>query len=414
MKRLLCVFVAVALSYVSVFTAFSQSVCESFRRGDVDCDDYITIIDATVIQKGVSALVVMGETQQTLADVNGNGLVDIIDATFIQQYIAQIIDEFPPEFQDTYVPVYWREHLHSKAEQINTTMKSVSENHCAFFWYNDSHWSYNSKSSPYLLRFLNRHTDIDKTNYGGDIVNIEADITTPEGLQTMEYLNEWRSMIKDIPNHHSIIGNHDDGNKTNNLFPDEYIYSFLLKPEESEDIVRGDGFYYYIDNEKEKTRYIYLDSAYRGATAQQLEFLENALLTAKDNYHFVVFSHIWYNPDYSQYDVRPIPITGLNKNATQFLFVLDSYNRRLGQFADCTGRVEFCIGGHAHVDYSGYSDFGIPIIITEADCINERSAYSSALKTTNESSINAVVADFDKREINIIRVGRGENKTIKY
>lgn len=415
MKKLLSFFLAVIIILLSVFPAFSKEKdADNFLRGDVDFDNHITIIDATTIQKGVSGLITFSELQKALADVNGNGVVDIIDATFIQQFVALIIKSFSSAYEDTYVPEYFREHLNTKAEQINTTMNSLSENHCAFLWYNDAHWTYNSKSSPYLLRYLSRHTSINKTNFGGDIVDTEADITTAEGLKVMEYLNEWRSMIKDIPNHHSIIGNHDDGNATNNLFPDDYIYSFLLQPEENNDIVKGDGYYYYIDDEAEKTRYLYLDSAYKGATNEQLLFLENALLTAEEDYHFVVISHIWYDPDYDNYHIRPIPIAGLNKTALKFLSILDSYNLREGKFADCTGYVEFCIGGHAHIDYSGYSESGIPIFITESDCINSRGIYNSDLKTTNESSVNAIIADFDKRKINIIRVGRGEDKIIKY
>ena len=415
MKRFLGVVFAVSIVILSVFSAgASDNISRDVLRGDVDDDSYITIIDATVVQKSVSALLVLGEAQVLLADVSGNGIVDILDATFIQQYLAEKIDDFPSAFEDEYVPVYWREHLATKAIQINNQLGNTSENHCSFFWYNDSHWNNNSKKSPYILRYLNRHTDIDKTNYGGDIVNNEGDVSTEQGLKEMEYLRQWREMLIGIPNHHSIIGNHDDGNKTNNLFPDEFIYSFLFEDEASEDVIWGDGFYYYIDNEKEKTRYIYLDSAYKGATIEQLEFLENALLSADDGYHFVVFSHIWYQPDYENYHIRPIPIKGLDVNATKFLSVLDSYNLREGKFSDCNGYVEFCLGGHVHIDYSGYSDSGIPIIITEADCINDRGSYISQFNSISESSVNAVVADFDKREINIIRVGRGDNITIKY
>lgn len=247
-----------------------------------------------------------------------------------------------------------------------------------------------------------------KTFFGGDIVNDEA-----TDYDTMEYLWEWRNQLKDLPNHHSVVGNHDDGNATNNLFSEQYVYGYLLAAEETSDIVRGnDGMYYYIDNGAEKTRYIFLDTAYKGMTSNQQEFLQQALISTESGWHIVVISHIWYDPDYDQINVRPIPLAGLSTDAEIVTAILDSYNSRTGIYADCGGWVEFCIGGHAHRDYDGTTSTGIPIILVETDSQHIRSNYTYTAGTTTEASINGIIADYGNHKIYIVRIGRGESREI--
>ena len=224
------------------------------------------------------------------------------------------------------IPNYWQSALDTGVQAINEKLCFAGANKSAFLFYSDTHYNYGSQMSPKLLKYLYKHTGMTKTIFGGDIVNDEG-----TDYDTMEYLWEWRKQLKDLPNHHSVVGNHDDGNATNNLFSENYVYGYLLAPEETPDIVRGtNGMYYYIDNSPEKTRYIFLDTAYKGMTTEQTEFLKEALVGTKDGWHIVVVSHIWYMPDYDQYDVRPVPLTGLSSDATTVVAMLDAYNSRNG------------------------------------------------------------------------------------
>lgn len=412
--RIFCVILTVLICISSGLTSFSAENNSDYILGDVDFDNKITIIDATHIQYHIASIKELESAQFYAADTDSNGEINILDATYIQKYLADLITQFEQNTFDDTIPFYWRSELLSKTQQINSTLKDCSDNSCSFFFYSDSHWNNNSQKSPLLLKYLNEHTAINKTNFGGDIVNDEGDIYTEEGLQTMSYLWEWREMVSDIPNHHSVVGNHDDGNATNNLFPDDYIYSYLLEPEEDESIVKGDDFYYYIDNESEKTRYLYLDSAYKGVDNAQREFIQNALLTTKDNWHIVVISHAWFTPDYDRYNERPVPLAGLTDNAKKIITLLDSYNSRFGIYENCKGWVEFCIGGHTHMDYDSKTETGIPIILVETDSYNIRSTLTSTLGTTTESSVNAIIADFDEHKVSVIRVGRGESREVSY
>ncbi len=57
--------------------------------GDADSDGYITISDATMIQKYLVQFVTLNATQLKAADVNGDGKVTVDDATYIQYYLAE-------------------------------------------------------------------------------------------------------------------------------------------------------------------------------------------------------------------------------------------------------------------------------------------------------------------------------------
>ena len=305
------------------------------------------------------------------------------------------------------IPSYWLTHLQTKADKIREVMEAAGRNKSAFLFYTDVHWDSGEKKAPMLLKYLYNNTPINKTIFGGDIVQSES-----TDRNVMKYLWEWRKQVRELPNHHSVVGNHDDGNgNNNNMFSTDYIYSFLLAAEETPNIVQGGDMYYYIDEPCEKTRYLYLDTAYIGINSSQTAFIKEALKTAPDNWHIVAISHIWYAPDYNQYTVRPIPIVGYGTGVESIVDLFDSYNARQGEFSSCTAKVEFCIGGHCHRDYVGRSTNGIPIILCETDSHHNRSGLIDTAGTTSESSVNAIIADYgaETPKVNIIRIGRGKN-----
>lgn len=303
------------------------------------------------------------------------------------------------------IPSYWQTALDDGVEAINTALCEAGRNKSAFLFYTDAHWNYGSQMSPTLLKYLYKHTGMTRTFFGGDIVNNEAD-----DYDTMKYLWEWRKQLKDLPNHHSVVGNHDDGNTTNNLFSEQYVYGYLLSAEESSDMVMGEGIYYYVDSPAEKTRYLCLDTAYRGVDSKQQEFVKNALLTTPGGWHIVAISHIWHDTNYNV--TPPVPGT-INSGASTLLSMFEAYNSRNGDYADCTGWVEFCIGGHTHWDYDSTSALGIPIILVETDSQHIRSGLTFTAGTTTEASVNGIVADYDAKTVKVVRIGRGASREVE-
>ena len=324
------------------------------------------------------------------------------------------------------IPEYWQSALDAGVRKINSAMLEAGHHKSTFLFYTDAHWNYNSKRSPDLLKYLYQHTGMNKTFFGGDIVlNESAD------EDAMAYLWQWREQLKGLPNHHSVVGNHDDGNTTNNLFSEQYVYGYLLAAEETPDIVRGEnGLYYYIDSPSEKTRYLFLDTAFQTVLydAAQAKFVADALKSTPDHWHIAAVAHIWYNTDH---EAEPPTVGELSYGGKMLLRLFDAYNARetgtmnvqasstdstttpvAYDFTDCCGKVEFCVGGHTHWDYDGASDGGIPVILCETDSTLVRSGLDSDLGTANESSVNGIIADYDAGKITVVRVGRGVSRVI--
>ena len=62
--------------------------------GDANGDGIVDILDATLIQKYAAEKVTLTDAQKDVADVNDDGVVDILDATDIQKYSAEKLTEF--------------------------------------------------------------------------------------------------------------------------------------------------------------------------------------------------------------------------------------------------------------------------------------------------------------------------------
>ena len=80
-------------------------------------------------------------------------------------------------------------------------------------------------------------------------------------------------------------------------------------------------------------------------------------------------------------------------------------------FTDCKGHVEFCLGGHIHVEGLLFSETGIPVICvpTDSKSINSQS-YKKG--TITEQSVSIVIVDYSSQQLNLISIGRGTDRVI--
>lgn len=303
------------------------------------------------------------------------------------------------------VPSYWQSHLDARAVDIRDAMGKAGWAKSAFLFYSDAHWTYNNKQSPALLKWLYKHTPINKVAFGGDIIDNEGEVAS-----SLDYLWEWRSALRGLE-HHSVPGNHDDGNDPDNRWTDADVYTFLLAPEETPYVMRGGALYYYIDEPAEKTRYLYLDTATKDGNIlndpEQEAWLKETLLSTPDGWHIVAIAHIWRIYDSSYNDA------GFSGGAKICLDMFDAYNDRADDFADCGGKVEFCIGGHTHKDADHVSAGGIPVILVQCDSSIVRSGETCTPGTITENCVSAIVADYLNGTISVIRIGRGSSRVVQ-
>lgn len=100
------IFYGVNFYYNKIYPEYSYVIGEHTKKpeeilyGDVDLNNAVEIIDATMIQKSLVNIVTLSEKQEKAAKVDGDTKVNIIDASLIQKKIANIIDVFPVEKQN--------------------------------------------------------------------------------------------------------------------------------------------------------------------------------------------------------------------------------------------------------------------------------------------------------------------------
>lgn len=322
---------------------------------------------------------------------------------------------------DSGLPAYWLDELSTKADTITKAMETAGRNKSAFLWYTDAHWLNNSQMSPELLKYLIENTPMNKVNFGGDIICDPAEFTH----DNIKYAYEWRKLIASLPNHHSVLGNHDANHNITDV--SKIAYSFLNATEESADMVVGGDFYYYIDNTTEQTRYLYLSylTNDHAEMMAQGQFIVDAIKSAPDNWHIVAIAHRWF-----QYTSSSNPTVGsVPAYESEILKIFDEYNARAKHtasnyftaqdFADGKAKVEFCIGGHIHIDYDFKTDGGIPVIITTSDTNQDRvpdsEVDSGTLSTITESAVYGIIADYSdssNTKITVVGIGRGTSRVV--
>ena len=77
-------------SYTAGFNYFVPAPAVDVLLGDVDGDGTVTIIDATYIQRKLASIPIPFEINETIADTDDDGSITILDATFIQRWLASL------------------------------------------------------------------------------------------------------------------------------------------------------------------------------------------------------------------------------------------------------------------------------------------------------------------------------------
>lgn len=84
------VFVSCVNNYGSINTETVQFHVTSGITNDIDLDNSVTVADATLLQKYVVGIATLTDDQKLLADCNGDGVINVRDATYVQKTIVKI------------------------------------------------------------------------------------------------------------------------------------------------------------------------------------------------------------------------------------------------------------------------------------------------------------------------------------
>ena len=253
-------------------------------------------------------------------------------------------------------------------------------------------------------------TEMDLVLCGGDWIG---------SLDTNEEASEKLSTLTDFcvgtfgaSRYHGAVGNHDTNELGSLDTPQRQARTTRLSVGGYTDAMMPlTGIAYYAFN-GENTRFYLLDSGYEGQNMNQngggsyrwtmLHWFADDL-KEKDPEHAAILTHIYYR-------------TSRNRSAGQLgsymLAIAGAYNKHsvfkadghTFDFRGCTGRLEFVICGHIHIDYYAYYN-GIPVIAT-------RNSLAPQPDGSDMLTFDLVAADYAERLITFVRVGEGETRTI--
>ena len=320
------------------------------------------------------------------------------------------------------VPLYFMDSLTKKEVLAEEAITEADGNCTSFVFITDTHWGKNMKRSPALIRHIIDYTSLDDVIFGGDVVTSHhTNLVTP--METGKDFQQSFSFLG--TRFHCLYGNHDNNSdsqkkKTEYHLSEEQVFSFLQS--QMTDVTFGNYYNFYYDNPATKTRIIGLDtgryyySEFRDKLPETVQFAIEALNSMPAGWHAIMASHIWCSSKKQSDGTYKQYIEGFMK---QVLDVFDAYNDRLaGQykynntivpydFSTAEGRIDFCIGGHTHANFTTSSERGIPVIIVISD-------YSANPQkgTDKEQSVTIAVSDYKNRQLNLFVVGRGADRII--
>lgn len=320
------------------------------------------------------------------------------------------------------VPEYWMEHLVNQENKAEAAIETAGGDCASFVFFTDVHWGKNMQRSPSIIRHILDFTPIDDVIFGGDVITTHSsNLVAP-----MELGRDFQAAFAFLGTRfHCVYGNHDNNSVSQANYPqyhlsEEQVYSWLQS--QMTDVVYGGYYNFYYDNPATKTRIICLDTGryyyqqFWDKLPDTVSYAVETLSSLPDGWHAIMASHIWCSSkkqsdgNYSQFIAQFI---------TPILKIFDDYNARLSgnykykeksvsyDFSEAGGRIEFCIGGHTHGDFSTASEGGIPVVIVVSDY-----AKTPQPKTDKEQALVMVIADYANRQLKLFAVGRGQDRQI--
>lgn len=325
------------------------------------------------------------------------------------------------------VPDYWLEHLVKQECLVEEAIQEAEGNCATFAFITDTHWGYNYKHSPALIRHLTEYTSVSKVFFGGDVITEHsANTVTPVQLG----LDFQASFSFLGPHFYCVLGNHDnnsDGQPYNTALhlTQEQVCSFLQSQMTVLD--KKEGYNFYFDDSDTKTRYIGLDTGryhltlFRSNCTETAEFLIEALSDVPENWHVITVSHIW--ADYKKRN--GVEVSEFSPFYDLFLNIIHDFNaRKTGtftyqkqsvdyDFTESRAYAECCIGGHTHLNSILRSRDELPVVLIGKDSM-KRNYITPTEGTLREQCVAVFVFDYNQRKIKLFYVGYGDDQIIDF
>ncbi|MCS6158147.1 metallophosphoesterase, partial [Lactiplantibacillus plantarum] len=358
------------------------------------------------------------------------------------------------------LPRYWQKYLDKRISEVKPEL-SKGTDLSAMLITTDTHFVFNNVNeiNPAVAKYICDKMGIGTLLHLGDTIaeNASKSIAT-------ERMNYVMSKYRDAAdNFYAIRGNHDDNNE-GSLYPysscitQKESYSWMFRRNDPRVVMGETGTYYYVDNEFEKTRMIFLDvidfpyadngsnkikEKYLAWGIKQLDWFANKALKVPEGYSIAIFNH---TPIVESIVTREHGASTsrqtLPKNAQQMIEILEAYVTRSKKditinltdvnsfkyfngvvsvdFTQSTGKIIGWFCGHEHIDdIQDIGSTGIKNVIILNNSANFgpeiiSSTYQPKRKMfdTTEEVYDLLIIDKSSQKVTLERFGAG-NKTAR-
>lgn len=358
-----------------------------------------------------------------LPEVKKYELVALVNENIFNKTISKIKELIPSYyFVDNY--------LSNKLSTINE--KNRLRNGVTFNFITDIHYPRNTGISKLLLKMVCDKTSVKNTFFGGDnvyayLTNNYTDCDTmmhDAGKFIQEYSNFLSNKFYQVKGNHDYTVATDSAMTTGTTLSNESIYEYVMR--QTEETIHGVSgkFYFYVENELQKTRFIVIDM-YEGETDtskvwglgheisnEQYSWLCNDAMS-KDGYKYIIFTHASTDSTLGGYDsvLEPVhSIMSAMNNKTTYV------NEPLGinvDFTNTTSEVICNIAGHEHRDLYHTKD-GVLTILTTCDAWLSDDGVNREPGTITEHAFDVFSIDYTNRTIKTTRIGAGSDREFTY
>lgn len=304
---------------------------------------------------------------------------------------------------------YGAKDFEDKCKQFSLLLNELEE--CeSFLFYTDPHLIENTYGvtnwKPKCYEFMaqiQKYYNSTPTTFalcGGDWY--DADVTE-DAIFKLGYIDGFTKYL--FNNHYTLVGNHDtnyQGKKTSSSetytgrLSDKTIRNMLFR-EEGKAYYRIGGVntsFYCFDNGVE-----YQDLEHNNNYGwNQAKWFANELLVENKS-HIVICSHILYNK-FVDKDIHPLTDIVLKISQAYNSKTTISVDGTIYNYSETSGKVEFALFGHTHLDYNT-THYGIPCVIT-----------SWVRENNTEATFDLMCLDYDHRKVKMVRVGSGSDRII--
>ena len=344
-------------------------------------------------------LVRKDSTNPTISDSEVTALSSFV--TVITAFPMEILDNY---YYGDYTPNYYN--IATKSAAIDSNMYAAGVNGFTFAFCTDLHWEVNWRRIPSLLSHIkNSNKVVEYMLVGGDLIDGGVKAQAVSNM-TDCIDNLYRAGFTPL----CVRGNHDNNSipSGNTLISDSEFYA-ICQSRCPNSAVYGDYAYFYYDDTKTKTRFICLDSGTEGTplSSAQSAWLSDVLQSTPNGWHIIAAWHIVYDLASGSWQSVPLDLAPTAFSTAVFT-ILDTHN------SNADSKVEAIFGGHVHSDHNYETTGGIPIVLTDTASSRALDGGTATRFTDTETVLDVITVDYENSQINCVRIGRGNDRSISY